>query len=102
MMNDRELATVMAALRAIQNVQQHEALAPEIDDIATDGGRYTALDHGEIDALCHRLNVGAPSRIAAFTAEERTLIADALAVVSPDDEKAVNMALILESEFLDA
>jgi hypothetical protein len=54
--NDRELSTVIAALRAIQNVQQHEALAPEIEDIATDGGRYVALDHDEIDALCARLN----------------------------------------------
>lgn len=54
--DDRELATVLGSLRAVQNIQQHEALAPEITDIMTDGGRFAALDHGEVDALCERLN----------------------------------------------
>lgn len=53
---ERELAMVLAALRAVQNVQQHEALAPEIVEIATDGGRFTMLDDGEIDTLCDTLN----------------------------------------------
>lgn len=52
----REVATILASLRAAQNVQQHEALAPEIVDIATDGGAFVALDDGEVDALCERLN----------------------------------------------
>ena len=53
---DRVNATILGALRAIQNIQQHEALAPEITEILTDGGRFAPLDDGEIDQICERLN----------------------------------------------
>jgi hypothetical protein len=55
-LNERELATVLAALRAYQNVQQHEALAPEIAEIATNGGRLPLMDDSEIDDLCESIN----------------------------------------------
>lgn len=61
MLTDRELATVLASLRAIQNVQQHEALAPEIMDIATDGDRFSPLSDREIDNLCSRLTFMSPT-----------------------------------------
>lgn len=48
----RELATVLAALRA----RQAPHTAAETDDIATDGGRFKPLTVEEIDELCERLN----------------------------------------------
>ncbi len=57
-LNDRELATILASLRATQNVQQHEPLAPEIVDIATNYGALDALNHDEVDQLCERINSG--------------------------------------------
>lgn len=54
-MNATELATVLAALRAYQRTARHD---PDILDIATDGGRLTALDDAGIDDLCERLNDG--------------------------------------------
>lgn len=54
----RQLATVLGSLRATQAVQQSEPLAPEVLDIMTDGGAFAALDDGEVDALCERLNAG--------------------------------------------
>lgn len=54
----RHLATILGSLRATQAVQQSEPLAPEIQDIMTDGGTLAALDDGEVDALCERLNAG--------------------------------------------
>jgi hypothetical protein len=57
-LTDRELATVLASLRALQNVQQHEPPAPEIAEIASNGGKLDPLTDGEVDALCERLNVG--------------------------------------------
>lgn len=56
-LDQQDRATILAALRAFQNIQQHEALAPEIIDIATDGGAFQMLDDGDIDDLCERLNV---------------------------------------------
>lgn len=62
-MNERELATVLAALRtwqsravyALADTHQQNALV----DIATDNGRFEALKDEEIDALCERLNARA-------------------------------------------
>lgn len=55
-LTNREVAVVLAALRAFQNVQQHEPLAVEIVDIATDGGRFSLPTDDFIDALCERIN----------------------------------------------
>jgi hypothetical protein len=51
---ERELATVLAALRHWQRVLPESAEAYE--DIATDGGRLEPLSVAEIDKLCMRLN----------------------------------------------
>ena len=53
-LTDRELATILAALR----YWQREGLTSggsEID-VATDNGIIDELDRGEIDDLCERLN----------------------------------------------
>ena len=57
-MNDTERDTMLAALRAWQE------LIPEICEtnshlwmLATNGGEHDALTHEEIDELCERLNV---------------------------------------------
>lgn len=56
-LSGRELATVLASLRATQNVQQHQPLAPEIMAIATNLGEFEPLNHDEVDALCERINI---------------------------------------------
>jgi hypothetical protein len=58
-MTERELATVLTALRYWQ-----AALPKGIavyDDIATDGGRFEPLSINEIDELCMNLSCGKPS-----------------------------------------
>lgn len=55
-LNDREHATVLAALRSWQS--QHSAVYAEYDDIATNGGKVEPLTVDEIDRLCERLNMG--------------------------------------------
>jgi len=60
--DDRELATILAALRFHQaeNVQGTDEIPDQaIRQIATDDGRLEALNHEEIDQLCERLNLGA-------------------------------------------
>ncbi|CAM4193970.1 hypothetical protein NOLU111490_12290 [Novosphingobium lubricantis] len=52
--DDRELATVLAALRG----HQRRTCPPDLLDIATNGGRYVPLTSEEIDGLCERLNCG--------------------------------------------
>lgn len=52
--DDRELATVLAALRG----HQRQTCAPDLLDIATSGGLYVPLTDDEIDGLCERLNCG--------------------------------------------
>lgn len=103
--DDRQLATILGSLRATQNVQQHEALAPEIADLMTNSGAFTALDDGEVDALCETLNLGALSVSSASEAikklsdepghqayrdavqtEDGVLERDDLAVVSISDD----------------
>lgn len=54
-LDDREHATVLAALRYWQ-AQREEVVAE--NDIATNGGTVLALTAHEIDALCERLNCG--------------------------------------------
>lgn len=62
MLTNRELATVLAALRYWQEDCQcnPDHRRDEIDDIATNGGELAALDDAEVDALCERL--GAPEQ----------------------------------------
>lgn len=60
LLDEREIATILASLRAAQAVQQHEPLAPEIMDIATNGGTLEPLDDGEVDDLCERINCDTP------------------------------------------
>lgn len=57
---ERELATVLAALRVYQrDLGEH---GPEVEDIATDGRSLIALDPNEIDRLCERLNTRNPEK----------------------------------------
>lgn len=54
-LNDRERATILAALR----YWQREAWRMDTDaewKVATDEGRLEALSKNEIDALCEKLN----------------------------------------------
>lgn len=60
LLDEREIATILASLRAAQAVQQAEALEPEFMDIATDGGTLEPLDDGEVDDLCERINCDTP------------------------------------------
>lgn len=53
--DDRELSTLLAALR---NWQQTYHKPLEIEEIATNGGECDPLDNDEIDALCIRINCG--------------------------------------------
>ena len=59
--NDRELATILAALRFHQaeNLQgTGEILDQAIREIATDTGKLTPLDFHEVEDLCEKLNCG--------------------------------------------
>lgn len=54
-MTDRELGTILAALRfwqANENVEINDMLC----EILTDNGRFSALTNSEIDDLCERIN----------------------------------------------
>jgi hypothetical protein len=55
-MTSRDLAAMLAALRAYQVVQQQTKVAPEIADIATNGGKFPMMTDMEIDELCELLN----------------------------------------------
>jgi hypothetical protein len=56
-LNDRELATVLAALREWQGILAgREPDGDYIDAIASDGRRLQPLTPAEIDELCERLN----------------------------------------------
>ena len=64
--DERELGTILAALRHWQETSEEWGLtmAGEILtgdkggllDIATDGGKFSALTPSEIDVLCERIN----------------------------------------------
>ena len=59
--DDRELATILVALRYHQgeNLAGGEGIVDQaIQEIATDGGRLKPLTSGEIDRLCQRFNAG--------------------------------------------
>jgi hypothetical protein len=55
-LTDRELATILAALRYWdREIVASRRWASEID-IATDGGNHVPLDTAQVNALCERLN----------------------------------------------
>ncbi len=54
MLDDRQLGTVLAALRYWQRYALEESRLD--DDIATDCGRFNPLADSEIDDLCELLN----------------------------------------------
>lgn len=57
-MNDREHATVLAALRLWQ-MQRERDIPGSLMEVATDGHTLEPLTDDEIDALCERLNTEA-------------------------------------------
>ena len=70
--NDRELATILAALRFHQaeNLQgAGEILDQAIEEIATDTGKLTPLDFHEVEDLCEKLNCGESQGQAGLTIE---------------------------------
>lgn len=82
-LNDRELATVLAALRYWQRIGM--PFCPPEWDIARDGGALAALSPAEIDLLCERMNLEGRARTppsddaedkskqAAFTAADKAM-----------------------------
>ena len=60
-MTQRELATILAALRFHQEENLQGGLnipTPFIQEIATDGGLFKPLSFEEVASLCQRLNLG--------------------------------------------
>lgn len=57
-LDQRSVATIVAALRAWQQIDQQTAgLIPEdLENIATGNGLFDRLDDHEIDDLCDRLS----------------------------------------------
>jgi len=55
-LSDREIATVLAALRYYQRDLVDDGARFEHGDIATNGGKLKPLDEFEIDKLCDHLN----------------------------------------------
>ncbi len=56
-MDDRQTATVLAALRYWQREGLNSS-GHEIDAIATNDGEFAAMDAEEIDTLCEEINCG--------------------------------------------
>jgi len=62
---DRQLATILAALRFHQaeNLQGGAGIEDRaIEEIATDAGKLTALDFDEVEGLCQMLNTTRTSK----------------------------------------
>lgn len=51
--SDRELATILAALRLFQHTV---FLPPGVTDVATNDGEFVLMNDDEIDKLCEDLN----------------------------------------------
>lgn len=67
LVDDRELAAILAALRFHQDEDlQAAGSIPDqaVRDIATNGGEVQPLDYDEIDDLCQRLNCGEDRPVA--------------------------------------
>lgn len=60
MLNEEELATILAALRFYQSegMGNPDNRSDAIQEIATNAGELTSLDSDDIDALCERINSG--------------------------------------------
>jgi hypothetical protein len=73
-LTNRELGTVLAALRTYQEADIEAAgdLPEHILDIATDGDSFERLTHDEIDDLCERLNVEPSGNHEALSYEARS------------------------------
>lgn len=73
-LNDRKLATVLAALRYWQRMHTKSLVtvlaSDEWQKIATGGDKFMPLDQQEIDALCVSLNTGNPAPDAIQALEE--------------------------------
>lgn len=60
LVDDRQLATILAALRFHQseNLQGSGVVLDQpTSQIATNGGRWNALDYDEVESLCQMLNI---------------------------------------------
>jgi len=60
LVDDRQLATILAALRFHQseNLQgDGDVIDQPTSEIATSGGRLIPLDYDEVESLCQMLNV---------------------------------------------
>lgn len=55
-LTDRQLATVLAALRFWQRHLQHDVVGSDFVEIASDRGRLKSLACDEIDNFCDELN----------------------------------------------
>jgi hypothetical protein len=104
--NDRELATVLGALRYHQaeNLSGDEGIADQaIQDIATDGGRLKPLVSREVDQLCQRLNCGAKTiAMAAAVPSGIRRIHDLLYLDMEDGQESYNSEKPWNSDTLDA
>jgi len=70
--DERELATILAALRFHQdeNLRIYPDIADQaIKDIATDCGSFTSLDFDDVSRLCERINLG----VEVYTNRRRQL-----------------------------
>lgn len=70
-LNDRQHATVLAALRyyQIQNIRDPYSISWDLRQIADNCGQVVPLDDKEIDELCERLNA-TPSPIRQLTRDD--------------------------------
>lgn len=57
LVNEREIGTLLAALRYWQSRQTGRSAGAMLDDIASNGGDFAPLNENEIDDLCERINI---------------------------------------------
>lgn len=96
--NQREIAAVIAGLRALQ-VAEYGPIGIKIPtgeweailDIGSNGGEFDALGHAEIDALCERINTGAGDEVWVLSIDHR----DGLTTYACDSEEALRRVLEL-------
>lgn len=84
-LNDREIATILAALRAREDkLNGNESDAKGLDDIAAQSGTFEPLTSGEIDDLCTRLNFTneRPAKGAKKLGKLEGLLIEALDIVA--------------------
>ena len=100
MLNRRELALVLAALRHWQASRDESQHSAALLDIATDGGKFEALRPEEIDRLCEQLNQSAPEAtgyvLYEFDADElaTTLVYRTLASAKQDAGELDNVVIL--------